>query len=196
MCEEGLVLAQKEEALAQIKQLDQTKLTSRDTLIEFLEIHQADEKFLEIGMKALTENPLIQMPLKQVEGAMEILRHLKEKHILGLVTMGCPGVQFAKLEKAGIDLTLFSRIAVSEDRNKKIYYEKFARELGFSPSEVIVCGDRIHIDLVPAKELGFKTVHLKNGRGLNSVEPKSAVDFTIFQLNEMKGVIKHVNSEH
>lgn len=196
MCEAGLVLAKMEESLAQIKQLDRTKMSSRETLAEFLQIHGADNKFLEIGLKAMNENSEIEMPVHQIDGAMEILKDLKAEHILALVTMGCPEVQMAKLKKAGIDLTLFSRIAVSEDRNKKFHYQKFAQQLGFSSSEVIVCGDRIHIDLVPAKELGFKTVHIKRGRGLNSCEPKSVVDFTIFQLNEMKGVIKNVKCEH
>lgn len=190
MCEAGLVLVHLEEAKTLIRRLDQTKLSSKDTLIEFLEMHGADKKFLEIGMKALNENTKMDMPIHQVEGAMELLKELKAEHKLALVTIGCPEVQMAKLEKAGIDLTLFSRIAISEDRNKKFHYQKFAQQLGFSSSGVIVCGDRIHIDLTPAKELGFKTVHIKRGRGLNSSEPQSAVDFTITQLTQMKDIIK------
>jgi putative hydrolase of the HAD superfamily len=192
MCEAGLSCGEMHLAESEMRRIDQTKLSSEETLKEFLSKVGADDRFLQIGLKEFKENLKIDMPVHQVEGAAEILDGFKETHTLALVTIGRRETQLEKLKKAGIDLSLFSRIAVLEEKNKKFHYQKIASELGFLPSEVIVCGDRIHIDLTPAKELGFKTVHIKRGRGLNSLLPQSDVDFTISQLSEMKDIIKNV----
>lgn len=190
MCAAGLFVEKIEEAEASLKRIDRTKLSAEETLKEFLESCGADEKYLEVGLKEIYENLKIDMPVDLVEGAEELLTEFNLLHTLAIVTIGKQETQLAKLKKAGIDLSLFSRIVVLEERNKKFHYQKIAGELGFLSSEVIVCGDRIHIDLTPAKELGFKTVHIKRGRGLNSCEPKSDVDFTISRLSEMKDIIK------
>ena len=62
-------------------------------------------------------------------------------------------------------------------------------ELGYSPSEVLVCGDRIPADLIPARELGFRTAQIKWGRGLNSTKHKGDVDYSISALGELKGIV-------
>lgn len=192
MREAGLSCGEMHEAESEIKRIDKTKLSSEETLKEFLAALGAESHFLQIGLKEFQEDLKIDMPVHTVDGAIEILDDFKNSHTLALVTIGKQETQLAKLKKAGIDLSLFSRIAVLEERNKKFHYQKIANELGFLASEVIVCGDRIHIDLTPAKELGFKTVHIKRGRGLNSLFPQSDVDFTISQLSEMKDIIKNV----
>lgn len=193
MCEAGLSIGEMHQAESLMEQINQSKLSGREALKEFLEIHRADESFLEIGLKEY-ENPSIEMPIDMVEGALEVLDDLKVDHKLAIVTMGKHHLQLAKMKKAGIDLSLFSRIVIAEDQNKKIHYQRLLSELKFSSTEVVVCGDRIHIDLTPAKELGFKTVHLKHGRGLNSFDPKSDVDFTIFHLREIKKIISQIRA--
>jgi FMN phosphatase YigB (HAD superfamily) len=56
----------------------------------------------------------------------------------------------------------------------------------------MVCGDRISIDLSPAKELGLRTVHIRTGRGFQQMQPASDVDFAIGKLNELKEIIAAV----
>jgi FMN phosphatase YigB (HAD superfamily) len=98
-----------------------------------------------------------------------------------------------KMKKAGIDSSIFSKILFSAARNKKIHYQGLLDEFGVSPSEVVVCGDRIATDLVPAKELGCRTVHMRWGRGIPSfaLSPsKGDVDFSIGKLGELKEILR------
>lgn len=121
--------------------------------------------------------------------AKEILEELKEKHRLALVTAGNPAFQREKLEKAGIEPTLFSNILIPEDSVKKPAYEVLAKEFLNRPRDVVVCGDRISVDLAPAHELGFVTVHMRWGRGLiNQTEPW--IDYSISALSELRDILK------
>jgi FMN phosphatase YigB (HAD superfamily) len=193
MKKEGLSFPKMDEAERLIKQLDKTKESAKETLIEFLQLLGADGRFLEIGLKEVYENNKVDMPVELVEGALEILGDLRARHEIALVTIGRKEQQMAKMKKAGIDHTLFSRIAVAENQNKKSHYQVLMRDLGFLPSEIIVCGDRVKADLSPAKELGFNTVHIKRGRGAISAGPAADVDFTISQLSELKAIIKRLS---
>jgi len=116
-------------------------------------------------------------------------------HQLALVTVGIYDRQLLKLKKAGIDTALFSKIIVTEERNKKTHYQTIIDELAISPSEVVVCGDRIPIDLTPAKELGLKTIHMRWGRGLNSYGNKGDVDYAISRLIELKEILNLIDLE-
>ncbi|MBY0528675.1 MAG: HAD family hydrolase [Rhabdochlamydiaceae bacterium] len=189
MVEKGLELPDFEDGLELLKRLDSTAESSSRSLAEFLEILNADSSLLEVGIKEVYENIPEDLPVFSLEGAKEVLNELALEHQLALVTIGKPVQQMAKLKKAGIDSGLFSKIAVSEERNKKIYYKKIIEDLGYSSSEVAVCGDRIPIDLAPARELGCKTIQIRWGRGLNSTGFKSDVDYVISHLKELKEII-------
>jgi FMN phosphatase YigB (HAD superfamily) len=106
-----------------------------------------------------------------------------------LVSKGKPHQQFLKLKNSGIDSTIFSRIIFSEEENKKPHYQKILEELGFSPTQTVVCGDRIGRDLVPAKELGCRTIQMKWGRGAKSQESMDHVDFCITKLSQLKRIL-------
>lgn len=191
MVEAGLSLPNFEEAAQMIRRLDEASESARQTLIEFLEIHEADNKYLEIGLKEVYENISFDLPIFPVDHALEVLEELKGFHELALVTIGKKAQQLGKMEKAGIDTTVFSKIVVSEEKSKKNHYEKIARELGFSPEDILVCGDRISIDLTPAKQLGFRTVHVRRGRGLNSTGERGDVDYSISELAELRNIIRN-----
>ncbi len=190
MADAGLELENFDDALKILKQLNATATSARIALKEFLEIHGADARFFPLGIEEIYENFSLNTPVDPLEGALDLLSELKETHELALVTVGSVEYQFEKMKKAGVDSTIFSRIAVSEEGNKKTYYQEIVTELGFHPSEVLVCGDRISADLAPAKELGFRTVHLLWGRGLNSLHAQSQiVDATILKLAEIKKLL-------
>lgn len=189
MIEEGLAVPSFPEALELLERLNQTAESSRHALSEFLNICDADNQFLEIGLKEIYHNISPEIAISTLPFAPELLAELKENHQLALVTIGFEGQQLAKMKKAGIDSSIFSRIVVTEERNKKPHYQAIISELGFNPHEVIVCGDRVSNDLAPAKELGFTTVHLRWGRGLTSQGLKKDVDYTILQLIDIKKII-------
>lgn len=190
MREEGLSLPDWGNAEEMILRLDEGKASAKETLIEFLEIHGADKRFLEIGLKEIYDNPVLEMPIFPVDGALGVLRELKRDHELAIVTVGYRERQLLKMEKAGLDRTLFCKIIATESPNKKLHYEAISQEVGAEAEDVLVLGDRVAIDLTPAKELGFRTVHFQHGRGRNHIEPKRDIDFTITHLQELKEIIE------
>jgi FMN phosphatase YigB (HAD superfamily) len=188
MVEEGLQLPHFDDALSLLKRLNATALSAEHALIEFLDL-LGGMKYLPTGIQEIYENTYLDLPLYPVDGAKEILEEFSFTHQLALVTLGKQEFQLAKLKKAGIDSTLFSRIVVGEEKNKKPHYQAILTDFMVEPSRILVCGDRVPIDLTPAKELGFKTIHLRWGRGLHLTDPKGDVDFTITRLGEMRKIV-------
>jgi FMN phosphatase YigB (HAD superfamily) len=121
--------------------------------------------------------------------AKQILEKAHKKAILALVTGGHPPFQREKLEKAGIDAALFSKIAIPEDSMKKPFYQEISKEFSVDPTEIWVCGDRIPMDLAPAHELGCKTIHMRWGRGLK-MATVPWIDFSISDLSELERIIQ------
>ncbi len=120
--------------------------------------------------------------------AKQILQHYAKKVPIALVTGGHPPFQLEKLEKAGIDGSLFSKIAIPEDSMKKPFYQAISREFSVAPSDIWVCGDRIPMDLAPARELGCKTIHMRWGRGLK-MATVPWIDYSISDLRELQRII-------
>jgi putative hydrolase of the HAD superfamily len=188
----GLHVSDFIESLEQLKRINSTAISSKAALQEFLEICDGHPSLFDIGKEKLCGELASDLPVFLLEGASELLSELIENHELALVTGGKSSVQMEKLKKAGIDSTLFSNIVVAEDGNKKIHYKNIAEKGRYMQQEVLVCGDRIPIDLAPAKELGFKTVHMRWGRGLWSQGKQGDVDYQITSLNELKEIISHL----
>ena len=189
MVEAGLLLPDFSSALELLRRLDRTAESARSALAEWIEILGIDKRFFDIGLEEIYERDPSDLPLFPLDGALEILSDLGRYHQMALVTAGQPARQMLKLKKAGIDSRIFSKIAVVEDRNKKPHYQAVVDELGYLPSEVLVCGDRIRVDLLPARELGFKTVQMQWGRGLNGPKGRGDVDYAISELSELKGIV-------
>jgi FMN phosphatase YigB (HAD superfamily) len=96
-----------------------------------------------------------------------------------------------KMKSAGIDLSLFCIIDIIQGRDKKPSYKKIISNFGKEDSKIIVCGDKAHIDLLPAKQLDCMTVHMKYGRGINTEKDTSFIDFEIKELEELTNIIKN-----
>jgi putative hydrolase of the HAD superfamily len=190
MVEAGLQAGDFQEALETLKRLDMASESASQTLLEFLEIINADKKYFEIG-EAEVYGPLpSDIPVFPLEQVLEVLEELGAQHQLALVSMGKPDQQMLKLKNAGIDSTIFSKIIISESRDKKPHYKTILEELGFTPTQTLVCGDRIKRDLSPAKELGCITVQMQWGRGLSSPSHGSQdVDFAIRKLSQIKDIL-------
>jgi putative hydrolase of the HAD superfamily len=185
----GLVLPDFSEALDLLRRLDSVAESAGSALAEFVEILGADKRLFEVGVKEIYENLPLDLPVFPLEGALQLLCSLGQHHKLALVTIGKHSQQMEKLKKAGIDSRVFSKIAITEEKNKKPQYQIIVDELGHSPAEVLVCGDRISLDLIPARELGFKTVQVQWGRGLNPGKCRRDVDYSISKISELKDIV-------
>lgn len=193
MVEAGLELESFADALAMLRRLDAAAPSAAHTLKEFIEINHLDNKYLEIGLKEVYNALPTDVPDITREKALEVLLELRETHEIALVTNGIPDQQLWKLKKAGIDSTIFSKLVVNEEGDKKPHYQAIVEELGFAPSEVMVCGDRFVSDLLPARQLGYKTVQVRWGRGATNLKASEA-DYTIVELVELIEIINSLTS--
>lgn len=189
MVKHGLELPDFQQALSMMTTMDARSDSTYDALKEFLEIHDAEKKFLQIAYQEVYENQIFEYDVLPTKGAMEVLIDLAKKHTLAVVSAGIKEIQLEKMKKAGIDTSVFSRIVICEAFNKKVYYQQLIEDLKIVPSEVLVCGDRIKRDLIPGKALGFKTVHMKWGRGLHQKGDIGDIDFIIDSLEQIKPIV-------
>ncbi len=191
MIKHGLKVEDYAQARFQLWVLDRKTSSSRETLKLFLAYMRADPHLLEIGMEEMAKSLPPRLKVKPMKGAKKILQYLSQEYRLALVTAGSPSFQRAKWESAGIDSSLFCKIAVSEQGEKKFHYQQILTEMKMVARETLVVGDRVEKDLAPAKELGCTTIHMRWGRGLQYGASQEAVDYPISDLEEIKKILHH-----
>lgn len=182
-----------EKAFGQLTRLHSSSCRGKDGVLEFLELYKRPE-LLEAAMEEIYLQPDLPLAIKQVEGSLSVLKELGKEHSLALVTGGIDSIQRDKLKRANIDKDFFSYIFVEDPAQKKNAYQKILEKTKVPASKVIVCGDRIGVDLTPAKQLGLRTVHFRFGRGLGNTGLKSDVDYTILHLEELLDLLPRIES--
>lgn len=184
----GLDIGAFNRAFDELMAINSVSFRSMETLKKFIEKKGGDPSMADPLIEELTSPLPENFSIPTTPHAKEILEEFSIKHRLALVTGGHPPFQKEKLKKAGIEPSFFSKILIPEDSIKKPDYLALVKEYSNHPRDVIVCGDRIQMDLVPAYELGFKTVHMRWGRGLvNQTEPW--IDFAISDLSELRKIV-------
>lgn len=190
MIQGGLVVSDRAQAWVDLQTINEQVENSREALSCFLaKWGQETPALYAMGVRAVYEEDAMPMPISPLPGAQEVLKALAEEHQLALVTIGRPVQQMEKMKKAGIDSSVFSRIIVSEDRDKKKHYQQLQRELQWDSDRVVVCGDRVGLDLTPAADLGFWTVQMTWGRGRFS---KGNVDYRIDSLSQVRDIVQKI----
>ena len=194
MVKAGLKVDSFEDALATLRRLDLTAESALHTLQEFMELVDADPSLLSIGEQIIYGEIAEDFSVFPLDEAYEVLEQLKEQHSLALVSIGQQERQMRKMENAGLDSTIFSKIVILQQENKKPAYQKVLEEINAQPAKTVVCGDRIERDLTPAKQLGCKTIHMRWGRGLGMKARRlhSDVDFTVYRLNQIQEIIERL----
>ena len=98
---------------------------------------------------------------------MECLRILKKKYKLGIIANQIPGAE-KRLEEMGIrryfDMIVSSAEEGVAKPDSRIFNIALTRA-GCTPEQAVMIGDRIDNDIVPAKQMGMKTVWIKQGVG-------------------------------
>jgi FMN phosphatase YigB (HAD superfamily) len=186
----GLTMANFNCYYSELLRLNTFHTSSKDALKEFVEINRAPKDCLDVALDAVYESPVFEETIHPVEDAVEVLSDLSKSHPLVLVTKGKETIQREKMKRAGISTEFFTRLYFCEEGEKKKIYQKVSEEMGISPLNALVCGDRISLDLTPAKMLGYKTVQIKWGRGLGNTGFKNHVDYTILHLKELKNLLE------
>jgi FMN phosphatase YigB (HAD superfamily) len=186
---EGLKIPSFEEGYEKLLSFNAASMKSKDALFDLVSFYGGDVSLVDRVIGEMTTPLPKDFFVKATPNAKEILDLFSKKHILTLVTSGYPPFQMEKLEKAGIDRSYFSKIAIPEDFVKKPLYASLLEEFSLSPEEAIVCGDRVALDLAPAFELGIRTVHMKWGRGIvGKTEPW--ISHAISDLSELRRIVE------
>ena len=185
----GLFIPNREEAEKRLLALNAESPRSGDAVLQFLSHYCFREEEVIPVLAELTTPLPHDFVVPTTPNAKKILSLFYTLCPLALVTGGHPPFQIQKMEKAGIEPGLFSKIEIPEDSVKKPVYETLLREFSVMPQDTWVCGDRIAMDLVPAKELGMHTVHMRWGRGRRQ-QMTQEVDYSICDLGELKGIIR------
>lgn len=158
---------------------------SKDVLEEFVLKMGGTIKHREIGLNVLEES-LCGIEIEEEFWVNDFLRGLPYRK--AIVTAGNSKVQEEKIDRFGIDRTLFEEIIVEEKGKKERSYSRLQEKFG----KFLVVGDRILDDLSGAKKIGGITIHIRQGRG--KIEPKGHpdVDYEITTINELKGILERL----
>ncbi len=161
-------------------------------LRSYLDSWGASIEIIDCCVDVLRSIPGPEVSIRAIQHAKEVLEALRH-HRLAIVTVGNKDLQLYKLEKAGLDPHLFSKIVVTVEKDKGSHYKALLDEFKANPFETVVVGDRIPVDLSPAKALGCQTVQLLWGRGLigDASDALEDVDHRIQDLNALVDIIDH-----
>lgn len=185
----GLPIPDFAESYSKLLAINAISLKSTDAIKTFAAPYHPTSEQIAAAILELTSPLPPGFVVPTTPNAKEILEFYRFSCPLALVTGGHPPFQWDKLKKAGIDSSVFSMIAIPEDSKKKPYYEAVQREFLIASQDIWVCGDRVAMDLAPAHELGFRTVHMRWGRGMLG-EAEKWIDHSISDLCQLKERIK------
>lgn len=177
----------------------QTDYTFRKTLsvklrIEF-EYLQAkgylyEGNFTLASLQAAVLNDLYGRVRDITEHSREVLLEIKRQYPLVLVS-NFYGNMSVVLEEFGLN-ELFQSVvesAVVGFRKPDIrIFQLGIDALGVRPEEVVVVGDSISKDILPARKAGCRTIWLK-GEGWTNKDDESAPDRIIYDLTEIKDIV-------
>jgi len=194
MMSKGLHIKNENLAYKKLLQIDKNSINSKESIKKFLYEINANKNFYDIAIEVMSQPLEEDIKVFTTKNAKKILKYLSYNHILAMVSIGKEKFQVDKIQKAGIDTTVFSKIIITRKENKGFFYKKIIEELNFFYKKTYVCGDKINVDLIPAKKIGCKTIHMKWGRG-KYLSDDNNVDYTINFLDEIKEIVNQKNKE-
>lgn len=175
-------------AYEELLELNTTVAKSPQAIELFAKKYHATDAQIKKSLDLLTTELPSDFRVEMTPYAKEVISFYHSICPIAIVTGGHPPFQWDKLKKAGIEVSFFSMIGIPEDSVKKPYYSALQEKFQLPSQKIWVCGDRVEMDLRPAFELGFQTVHMQWGRGAR-VKQEPWITHSIRNLNELKGKI-------
>jgi FMN phosphatase YigB (HAD superfamily) len=163
--------------------------SSSQALEEVLSFHKVDRSLIELA-KAHMSSFDMTIPVHLFEGVSNMLETLKAQYALALVTKGRVDQQSLKIEKAGFKENFFDQVFIVDSGDKKDAFKQASK--GFLSNKVLVVGDRVNADLKPAKDLGFHTCLVRQGRGEFQKISPMLVDYIIQDVTEVENLLKSI----
>lgn len=126
-----------------------------------------------------------------IDGAKEVLEHLKGKYALYVVTNGVAETQYRRLEKSGLD-RYFDGICISEEagaqKPQKEFFDYAFRKMGRSDTEnMLIIGDSLTSDIRGGNTAGIDTLWYNPHRQENTAGVH--VDYEIHDLKELETLL-------
>ena len=128
------------------------------------------------------------------DGVKELLSDLSGSHTLALAA-NAPGSIRDKLDQCGV-LQYFSFTSVSGDLGVKKpdprFFEAILEDVGVTPGDAILVGDRLDNDMMPAKRMGIATIWVRRGRYavLEPRVPDEIPDATVADVTEVAAALR------
>ncbi len=174
-------------------ELNQKASSSKEALLEFFKIFNISSSLQISALQAFHENQILPEALPAHEFANEMLKELSLSHQLALVTKGDTAYQKLKMERSSLEMGYFLTYAIVNEGSKSSAYLNNMTQFNRHPHEIVVIGDRIEVDLNPAKALGMHTIHFNNGRGrVENFTFHQDVDYQICSLRDVSGMINKI----
>ncbi|MEH6779011.1 HAD family hydrolase [Maribacter arcticus] len=101
---------------------------------------------------------MISQPVELLNGVEEVLRSLKDKYRLIVLTKGDLLDQERKLERSGLS-EYFHHVEVLSDKKEK-NYSGLLEHLQIAPSEFLMIGNSLKSDVLPLVEIGARAIHV------------------------------------
>lgn len=117
---------------------------------------------------------------KTFDGTHEVLRYLKSKYEIGIITNGFKEIQFKKLKSANLET--FFKIVITSDsigipKPDKRIFDYAAKVSEFKHNEILYIGDDLQTDVIASKKAGFESIWF-NYKKKNTSED-------VFQINSL-----------
>ena len=138
--------------------------------------------------KSLILEDLYNLTTEDVHNAREVLLKLKEKYPLVLVSnfYGNLNVVLAEFGLDGVFDSVIESAVVGVRKPDPEIFKMGLKALGLQPNDVVLVGDSLDKDILPAHQLGIQTVWL---RGEQWSEPTSGTDIPNKTIKDIKELI-------
>lgn len=191
MIDSGLKVKDTFTANRMLQRMNLGAKSTKNAVMEFVELCGGDQSHFRVAYDEIQKVDLDSYPIERDEEIIELLEELKQDHMLAIVTRGDKEVQKAKLLAFGLSETLFCETIITPFFDKGDHYAHLSKKYETQASQMMVIGDRIDVDLKDAKKMGAHTVHIRKGRGANYEPRKDIVDFTIYDLGELRQILEN-----
>ncbi|MGB8657307.1 MAG: HAD family hydrolase [Candidatus Zixiibacteriota bacterium] len=132
-------------------------------------------------------------PLKLYSGIENEIREIARDFRMGIA--GQYGREILSLLEQRSILDCFACRLTQEDfpitKPDPRYFEQIAQAFGVAPEECIMVGDRIDNDVIPAKQLGMRTILIRVGLHRNQ-QPRIPFEMPDVELDGVTGLAKAV----
>lgn len=144
-----------------------------------------------LAFNSLYFRKLVEYP-RFMNKALELLKELKGKYKLGIITNGMEEVQRPRLHASGI-FDLFEIVIISGEigyskPNRAFFSYAYQKMQEVNKGEVLVVGDNLLADIKGGQDFGFKTAWF-NAFGITN-ETGIRADYYLKELSQLRNVLK------